>query len=508
MERRDFVKSLTAVGLSAAAISSALPFSALASVGNTSGVNVKQLFNQALIDNEALIGFASIDEDFAPKQLEIEGKVPADLTGMFVRNGPAKHERGEQRYRHLFEGDGMVQKFNIADGKISHQGKFLNTPKFSQEQSADRFLFSGPDTKLNNALPISSVDQVNTANTNVIAVNDELWALWEGGSATSINRDDLSYQGQVNLGDGNHYGNKLKGMPFSAHPKVDPNGDIWNFGLHPSGHVVVYHLSARGKLMKLNLVDTGYKGGMLHDFLITQNHVLLILPSLVRDRSKEGLFNSISFDKALPMRVLVLDKNTLKPTKQYELPPAFVFHFGNAWQNANGDITFDASIYQDIGVLHELADVMVGKQVAQPSLAHTTLFTLHKNGAVSQKKFDEISDFPRVCEHLTGLQNRYLFHLSSNKTSLWSNSVVARDLNNDRIDQYKFGNEYLVEEHVPICPTGKEGVGYLIGTALHVPSKRTCLNIFNMAKVADGPIARAWLPYHLPLGFHGNFIAS
>ena len=47
----------------------------------------------------------------------------------------------------------------------------------------------------------------------------------------------------------------------------------------------------------------------------------------------------------------------------------------------------------------------------------------------------------------------------------------------------------------------------MIGTALHVPTKRTCLNIFNSESLSDGPIARAWLPHHLPLGFHGNFVA-
>ena len=53
-----------------------------------------------------------------------------------------------------------------------------------------------------------------------------------------------------------------------------------------------------------------------------------------------------------------------------------------------------------------------------------------------------------------------------------------------------------------------EGKGYLVGTALHIPSKRTCVNIFKVGKLSDGPICRAWLPHHLPLGFHGNFITA
>ena len=503
MQRRNFIKSLAALG-----ITSAIPLKALAQMGNSTAVNVKQLFNQALANDPSLIGFANIETNFARKQLTIEGKVPADLHGVFFRNGPAKHERGDQRYRHLFEGDGMIQQFKIGNGTITHQGKFLQTPKFVQEEKAQRFLFSGPDTKIPNSLGVSNADQVNVANTNIIPVNDELWALWEGGSATAVNAESLAYQGQVNLGEGTSFGDQLKSLPFSAHPKIDPKGDIWNFGANSSGHIIVYHLSPQGKLKNMKLVSNDYKGGMLHDFLITQDYVLLILPSLIRHRHKSGLFNSIGMDKQLPMTVLVLDKNTLNLAKRYELPPGFVFHFGNAWQDKQKNIRFDASLYSDVDVLHELSGVMSGIRVNKPSNAHTTLFTLHSDGAVSHIAYPELSEFPRVCNHLTGIQNRYLFHLSSKDNSLWSDSVISRDLLRDKTSQFDYGEGYLVEEHIPVCPKGKEGEGYLIGTALHVPSKRTCLNIFNMENIADGPVARAWLPYHLPLGFHGNFVSS
>ena len=503
MERRDFVKSLAAVGLS-----SALPMSALASVGKTTGVNVQALFNDALASQPELIGYAGVDGNFAPKQLTVEGKIPADLQGMFVKNGPGKHERADIRYRHLFEGDGMLQQFTIADGKVTHQGRFVETPKYVKEQQADRFLYSGADTRIEGGLPISSADVINTANTNVIPVNNELWALWEAGSATAVDSGDLAFKRQVNLGEGSAYGNKLKGLPFSAHPKIDPNGDIWNFGLHPSGHIVVYHLNPKGKLQKFNMIRSGYKGGMLHDFVITQDYVLLVLPSLVRDKTKQGYFSSITMDSQLPMRVLVLDKNTLTTTKEYELPPSFAFHFGNAWQDAKGNIMFDASLYQSIGILHELSDLMSGKRIAEPTHGYTTIFTLHKNGGVSQHAYDDISEFPRVCAHLTGLQNRYLFHVSSGKDKLWNNELVAIDLKTDNVSKFAFGNDYMIEEHIPICPTNEEGKGYLIGVALHVPSKSSCLNVFDMSRVQDGPMARAWLPHHLPLGFHGNFLAS
>ncbi|KGJ95707.1 carotenoid oxygenase family protein [Thalassotalea sp. ND16A] len=510
MQRRELLKGMGALGLGSMLINS--PFQAMATPTQNLVVNYKDLFNRALAENPDLIGFANVEQNFAPQALTIEGSIPSDLNGTFYRNGPGKHERAEQRYQHLFEGDGMLQSFHIENAKIHHQGKFINTPKFQQEQQAQRFLYSAPDTKLNAPLPVSSADMINTANTNVIPVGDDLWALWEGGSATRVNSQTLDYQQQIVLGEQSKYGTSLKGLPFSAHPKIAANGDIWNFGLNPSGHIVLYHLSANGQVKNVKIVDAKYRGGMLHDFLITDKHLLLILPSLTTSRStsnnQQGFFSRIGFDKTLPMRVLVVSKSDLTMTKQYELPAGFAFHYGNAWEERDGTIHFDASLYPSIDVLHNLSNVMQGKMSAANVDAQMAMFTLKPNGSASHSLLAINSEFPRICDYLVGSRNQYVYHLSSSNNSLWSDSVCSLNVDSGKQDKYDFGKDFLVEEHISVCPKNKEGTGYLIGTALHVPSKRTCLNIFKVENIADGPIARAWLSHHLPLGFHGNFNAA
>lgn len=507
MQRRELLKCMSALG--AGSLLANVPLNSLAATNNIDVVNYKELFNHALENNPELIGFANVEQNFAPQYLSIEGKIPNDLRGTFYRNGPGKHERGEQRYQHLFEGDGMLQRFHIDNGKIQHQGKFVNTPKFQKEQKAQRFLYSAPDTKIANALPVSSSNTVNTANANVIVVGDDLWALWEGGTATRINSQTLEYKQQITLGENSKYDQSLKGLPFSAHPKIQADGDIWNFGLNGTGHIVLYHLSALGQVKNVKLVNANYQGSMLHDFLMTEKHLLLILPSLTTNRSvgnsQQGYFSRIGFDNNLPMRVLVVSKSDLTIVRQYELPPGFAFHYGNAWEENDGSIHFDASLHSSIDVLHHLSDVMYGNINDSNINAKLALFTLRKNGSVEQTILDKTSEFPRICDHLVGLKNENLYHLSSNNDNMWSDSVNCFNASTGKHDTFTFGSEYLVEEHISVCPQNKEGTGYLIGTALHVPSKRTCLNIFHASNLAKGPIARAWLNHHLPLGFHGNF---
>ncbi len=152
----------------------------------------KVAFDAALLKNPRLIGFAGIGHDLPMQALTLEGHLPQDLQGRFYRNGPAIQARGQQRYRHLFEGDGMVQQFTLANGGLTHQGKLVRTPRFIEEERAQCFLYSSTDSKLSNSKPITSPDTINVANTNLLDVQGKLWALWEAGSPVAIDKNNLN----------------------------------------------------------------------------------------------------------------------------------------------------------------------------------------------------------------------------------------------------------------------------------------------------------------------------
>lgn len=506
MDRRQLLKSLA---LFAGASTTKVSFASSPKTSPVIPVNFKAMFAEALKSNPKLIGYKGVESNMACDQLTLEGSWPADLTGRFYRNGPARLERGEIRYQHLFEGDGMIQAFDIGQNKVSHVGKFVDTPKFKQEQSAQAFLYSGPDTRLNNSRAITRTDDVNVANTSILPVGSDLWALWEAGSATKINKETFAYEKLVNLGQGTASESSLKGLPFSAHPKVMANGEIWNFGYSTSGHIVIYHLNKKGKLERFKVIKTDYVGGMKHDFLVTENHVLLILPSVTTKGSgHDGVFSRLSFDKSRPMTVLVVDKNSLEVTKRYDLAPGFAFHFGNAFEDKQGNIHFDGALHPNLDILFKLSDLMAGKIAEEEVNAVPAFITLYKDGSTKTETIDVATEFPRVSAHVTGLRNRHLYFVSSGKSAVWHDTVCQFDRDSGQVKKFRYGADFIVEEHVPISPNNDEKYTYLIGTALHVPSQRTCLNVFNANALQDGPICRAWLPYHLPLGFHGEFVAS
>ncbi|MBM3482274.1 MAG: hypothetical protein FJX66_03120 [Alphaproteobacteria bacterium] len=48
----------------------------------------------------------------------------------------------------------------------------------------------------------------------------------------------------------------------------------------------------------------------------------------------------------------------------------------------------------------------------------------------------------------------------------------------------------------------------MVGTSLDFRAGITRLSVFEAARLSDGPIAQAALPYALPMGFHGKFVKS
>ena len=174
------------------------------------------LFARAHEANPALLGWRGVRADALECTARIEGRLPDALRGTLYRNGPAVHERFGLRYRHLFDGDGMVQAFRFDGRGVTHSARVLATPKLIRETEAGRRLLSGFGTEVDGALALRRADDINPANISVLHHHGELLALWEGGSASVLDRDSLEWRGFKVWGAG------LEGLPFTAHPEVDP----------------------------------------------------------------------------------------------------------------------------------------------------------------------------------------------------------------------------------------------------------------------------------------------
>lgn len=498
MQRRDFLKASALFG-----IAGGLPRFALGSAAQAD--DWAATFASALEDDPRLLGWATPSFDsISSGALRVEGKWPTGLEGTFWRNGPAIHDRHGLRYQHWFDGDGMIQEFRALEGTVHHRARLIATPKLLAEDEASQRRYPAFGTHVEDGLPVRRPDDLNTANISVLEHHGELLALWEGGSASRLDRETLEWQGFKSWGEG------LRGLPFTAHPKLDPDGTLWAFGYATGAQsmLVLYHISRSGELVKMSLVPVDALG-MLHDFVVTQRHLVFLIPPLVVEReSGENFLDSHVWRPELGSRVLVVSKDDFDDRRWYDLPPAFGFHHGNAWEEADGSIHFDQCLDKDAGlVLDALRMVMRGDLDSFKAGGYARM-RLDPSGSAHMEMTAEFAEFPQVAPSVVGHRNRYVYYLGAPENGDWYlRTLVKRDLEQDTIESYDFGQGKIPEEHVfvPLRAGGREDEGWLLGTFLDYERSATGLSVFNAQHLSDGPLATAWLPYPLPLGFHGCF---
>lgn len=455
-----------------------------------------------------LLGFRSMNQDeLNPIELTVEGTLPKALRGVFYRNGPARHERSGLRYRHWFDGDGMVHAYRFTDQGISHRARYVHTDKYLAEERAGKFTRTAYGTVFPGAEPPLNADSINAANISVLYHAHELLALWEGGSAYRLDADSLETLGKKT------WRNDLAGLPFSAHPKIEPDGSLWNFGTAQRNNLLLlYRISAQGKLQKADAIPVPHLP-MVHDFAMTQRHLVFLLPPfrLNRERLEDGksIAESHVWEPQRGMRVLTIEKDDWSKRRVYETESGFIFHFGNAWEDRQGVIRLSAMRADDDVAFQRGFDVMRGEYTYQPG-ARLCMMTIDTGaGTISQEQMPEEAEFPSVDSRHVGRRYRQIVTLarSSSKATYGFDLVQRRDLERGTVDRYDYGPDFVAEEHilVPDLSNDAEGSGWVVGTALDLKRKATVLSVFDAKALRNGPLAHAYLPYALPLGLHGAF---
>lgn len=467
-----------------------------------------QQFHAALKRDPALAVYADTVDDQAASAL-IQGRLPADLQGVFYRNGPGRFELGGERYHHWFDGDGFAQRWQIGGGKVQHRGKFVRTQKFTDESAAGQFLYPTFGTYVGRR-GIKGNDTVNAANTNLLPFNGRVYALWEGGSATEVDPVTLDTVGIKT------WSNDMKSMPFSAHPKVEPDGGMWNFGALPgSDKLVIYRIGADGALRSTGVIDVPNLA-MVHDFAVSGRHLIFLIPPFDMVGGDGKSFADMQQwagdgPQARPLRVVVVDKATMQLRCIFDMPPQMVFHFGNAWDDG-ATTRFDVVLHEG-DVIRSLGRIMRGERPAPgDKQSYAVQVTLDfSKGTASAATLLAASEFPRVMPHVVGSRHRKLALLSQSPRSISRvlDTVNLVDTHSGRHDSYRFEAGWQVEEHVlaPRPGARSETDGYLVGVAQDTVRGRTVLTVFDAARVGDGPLALARLPYRAPHCFHGNFLA-
>lgn len=443
---------------------------------------------------------ADLEADVARRAMRrVHGRAPPALEGALFRNGPGKFRRPGGSATHWFDGDGLMRAFRLMDGWATIEARFADTAKRRHESALGAVVTPGFGTVGDSRAAVESPDDANAANTAVLPLGETVWALWEGGSPLAMSAGDLSTRNIVTLRD------DLKGMPFQAHPRIDPDGTIWNIGL-AGDRMVVWRLNADGVLRSAEVLRLP-RASYMHDFTASARHLVIVLQPWVFERDTMPFMNRFAWKPEMGTQVMVIDKADLTRTRTYDLPAFSFFHLGDAWEDADGTIQFDVAAGRDVRFAIDGARILVQQHGTVPGEpAALSLVTLYADGRAEMASSGVTAEFPKANPRVTGLMRRFTSHVAGEIGGRpLPTGLAVQDWKIGRSDGFSFGESQIMEEAVWVPKPGQSGEldAWLIAPSINLAEGATELHVFEAGKVADGPVVSWRADVALPAGFHG-----
>ncbi|XP_031634111.1 carotenoid isomerooxygenase [Contarinia nasturtii] len=301
----------------------------------------------------------------------LHGHIPKWLKGCLLRNGPGSLNVGNTQYHHLFDSAALLHKFDISDGNVSYQCRFINTESYKTNLAANRIVVTSygtrtvPDpcqTIFQRISSVFSADPINdNCNISIYPFGDEFYAFTECPIIHRIDIETLDTVGKrdikQNIGVVNH----------TSHPHIMDDGTAYNLGLSvkngqsqyniikfPNGTQMFENASIIAEIPARWQMNPSY----MHSFATTDNYFIIIeqplsismVESLKAKYLKRPLASIFKWFQNECTLFHVICRRTCQRIFTFKAAPFFYLHTINAHER--GDyIVVDICCYRDPSVL-------------------------------------------------------------------------------------------------------------------------------------------------------------
>ncbi|BBX11023.1 retinal pigment epithelial membrane protein [Mycobacterium novum] len=428
--------------------------------------------------------YAPVPDEQTAFGLPVEGAIPPELTGWYLRNGP----NPRTATGHWCIGDGMVHGIRLERGRAAwYRNRWVHTDSFERP-----FPVYGAGGRRNLR---SSV-----ANTHVVRHAGKTLALMETSLPYQIT-NDLKTLGAYD------FGGKLADA-MNAHPKICPDtGELHFFGYGSlvQPHVTYHRADAAGELILSRPIDVPALT-LMHDFALTARHIVFLDLPVLFDLSLAVTMDArqdlpYRWDDSYGARLGVLRRDDpYGAVRWFEVDPCYVFHIANAY-----DVT-SADGYSVV------LQVIRYPELWRDDSAFDDAATLWRwtidlaDGSVEQTQLDDRGvEFPRIDDRRSGRRARYA-------VTVGTNTLVRYDLDNGIAEEHRFvsdGVRGTADEAIFVAADGgpdDELAGWYLSYVYDPARDASDLVIIDAADFAGDPVARIRLPRRVPHGFHGNWL--
>lgn len=424
--------------------------------------------------------YAPVADELTAENLSVQGAIPAELDGWYLRNGP----NPRQASAHWFVGDGMIHGVRIEGGQAKwYRNRWVRT---------DSFIENFPLYNADGSRNLRS----SVANTHVVNHAGKTLALVESSLPYEIT-NDLETVGAYDFG-----GKLVDSM--TAHPKICPTtGELHFFGYGSvfAPHVTYHRADADGNLTINRPLDVPALT-MMHDFALTPSYAIFLDLPIVFDLERAMKANTdmpYRWDDGYGARFGLLRRDDpFGDVRWFDIDPCYIFHVANAHEVGNSvvlhavrypELWRDSGGFDTDAVLWSWTIDLIG-------------------GTVTERQLDDRAvEFPRIDDRLATLPARYA-------VTVGDGTLLRYDLTTGDAVEHAFGSADAPGgpgEAVFVPSTSgsaDESSGWYLAYVYDPVRDGSDLVIIDAADFAGPPVASIALPQRVPYGFHGNWIPA
>lgn len=430
--------------------------------------------------------WAPVLDEITATGLVVEGTIPPELDGVYVRTGP-NPKSGTSG--HWFFGDGMLHGVRLKGGKAEwYRNRFVETPNIT--------------SPLDNLMSSMGDLSRGTGNTHVLAHGGRLLALEEGHWPFAID-------GELNTIGHENFGGALT-CSMTAHPKICPEtGELMAFSYMGSGgsHLNYIRIGADGVVRQIEGIEIPNMV-MMHDFNVTRNYVVFMDLPVVFDLGAIASGLPFRFNRDAGARLGVMPRNgTNGDVRWFEIDPCYVFHPLNAHED--GD-----KIVLHVSRQPEAFGAHADDYAAVARLWKWTIDLT--SGTVTEEQVDDRpGDFGRVNDRRIGLDATYGYLMAMagegvSEEPVYGSSLWKYDLHSGRCWEHHLGEGVRGSEPVFAAASSgdEEDAGWVVTIVHDTASNRSKLIIVDAQDFTAEPVATVHLPQRVPYGAHGSWVPS